>query len=256
MPSNPHHPEESGGSGFSDPASEVRFRYAAPSPTNPWDGRRYKVARKRNHSRILALLILIFGLFILGSAMLYAQQVSSADQASPPSLTTPAPPAPPAPSEAPAPPSAETSIIVETSTVVIVSSAPAEPTPVVAEVSADTPVTEEKTVAKSAPATSAAESSAPLYRAPAAAKQCAANVNWRIFSATEATSCPFAENVAIAMKGSAGTKAAQQLRVASPVTGKEYLVDCQPAGQGSFVCEGGAGAQVVLEHRHDLRPGY
>lgn len=242
MASQQHHPEDPEASGFSDPTSGVWSRYAVASPPNPWDGSRLRRTRPRDRGRILALLVLILGLFILGAAVLHAQQVSSADLATEPGLTT-APPPPP-----------ETSVIVETSTVVIVSSAAPEPSPVISEVA-----TEDTAVGTPEMIAAPADLSTPpvsTYRAPASAQQCAANVNWRIFSATEVTSCPFAENVAITMKPHAGSAVAHQIQVWSPVTGQEYRVDCQPMGQGSFRCEGGADARVLLEHRHDLRPGH
>ncbi|AGF72364.1 hypothetical protein [Corynebacterium halotolerans] len=90
---------------------------------------------------------------------------------------------------------------------------------------------------------------APDFRAPANAQQCAANVNWRIFRASEATSCGFAESVAIAMAGNSGQNNFHDVEASSPVTGETYTMRCAPEGDNSFTCRGGTDAVVVLEAR-------
>lgn len=89
----------------------------------------------------------------------------------------------------------------------------------------------------------------PGFRAPASAEQCAANVNWRIFRVNEATSCGFAENVAIAMAGNSGQDNFHDVETSSPVTGETYTMRCAPEGDNSFTCRGGTDAVVVLEAR-------
>lgn len=89
----------------------------------------------------------------------------------------------------------------------------------------------------------------PAFRAPDHAVQCAANVNWRIFRASDRTSCGFAENVALAMGPHAGSDTTHELTVISPVTGQNYRMTCQAEGGNSYTCRGGDNAVVVLEDR-------
>ncbi|GAB2497110.1 hypothetical protein CATRI_05925 [Corynebacterium atrinae] len=111
------------------------------------------------------------------------------------------------------------------------------------------------TVTSSATPTSTTSTSSPStepvlsFTLPAGAEQCAANVNWRIFRASDATSCEFAKNVAIAMAGNSGQPTEHQVRVTSPVTGQAYQVRCLPEATNSFVCQGGDNALIVLEER-------
>ncbi|MDO5512847.1 hypothetical protein [Corynebacterium sp.] len=94
-----------------------------------------------------------------------------------------------------------------------------------------------------------ATTEAPTFRAPEQAVQCAANVHWRIFRATDQTSCAFAENVAIAMAPHAGANSSQDIEAASPVTGQSYRMTCRSEGGNSYTCRGGDNAVVVLEDR-------
>lgn len=89
----------------------------------------------------------------------------------------------------------------------------------------------------------------PAFRAPDHAVQCAANVNWRIFRASDRTSCGFAENVALAMGPHAGSDTTHEVVVISPVTGQNYRMICQAEGGNSYTCRGGDDAVVVLEDR-------
>lgn len=87
------------------------------------------------------------------------------------------------------------------------------------------------------------------FRAPASAEQCAANVNWRIFRASDATSCGFAENVAIAMAGNSGQDNIWDIEATSPDADRGFPVRCIPEGANSFTCRGGDNAVVILEDR-------
>lgn len=111
----------------------------------------------------------------------------------------------------------------------------------------ETPGTTEATEATETTTVTAAQR--PQFRAPSGAEQCAANVNWRIFRATGATSCGFAENVAIEMAGNSGQPEAHTVRVESPATGQTYTMSCAPEDGNSFTCRGGDNAVVVLEDR-------
>lgn len=84
---------------------------------------------------------------------------------------------------------------------------------------------------------------------PAGSEQCAANVNWRIYRATDVTSCGFAEAVAVAMNTNADVHTVHDVQATSPVTGQGYTMRCSPEQNNSYVCRGGDNAVVVLEER-------
>lgn len=84
---------------------------------------------------------------------------------------------------------------------------------------------------------------------PAGSEQCAANVNWRIYRATDVTSCGFAEAVAVAMNTNADVHTVHDVQATSPVTGQGYAMRCSPEQNNSYVCRGGDNAVVVLEER-------
>ncbi|MGP6174892.1 hypothetical protein [Corynebacterium sp. A21] len=269
MPMNQNFPEDE----LQGPeTSDARFRYSVASPPNPWDQspKAQAVGARAGASRSIALLILLLGVIVLSTAVLYGKFIGfsgaaedlmsrgteEVQAAQPPA---PAPPLSSAPAPLPNVPAATVESRVSTPT------SAASPAP-----SSTAETTSPKTTEPAAPTTSSAtevpasatvpraSATVPpveVFEAPSSATQCAANVNWRIFQASGATSCPFAENVAIAMKPNAGTTSVQQVQAISPVTGESYQMNCRPVGQGSFTCEGGEGATVVLEHRHDLRPG-
>lgn len=248
--------------------SDVRFRYSAASPPNPWDqtSREQVMGTRGGASRTIALFILLLGVVILSTAVLYgkfigfpgsAEQLMSggAGQSQAPQPPVSAPVAPIS-DNAPAPSASLPTAAVESS--VSTPTSPTSPTP-----SATAAATTARSTVPAAPTAapvketpvSAAVAPVAEFEAPSSANQCAANVNWRIYQANGATSCPFAENVAIAMKPNAGTTTGHQVQATSPVTGDSYQMNCRPEGRGSFTCEGGEGATVLLEHRHDLRPG-
>lgn len=123
------------------------------------------------------------------------------------------------------------------------SSAPATST------TSQTTTTMTSSVAPSTTAPTTSVEPVPAFAMPAGAEQCAANVNWRIFRASDATSCEFASNVAIAMAANSGNPTQHEVRVTSPVTGQAYQVVCRPEATNSFVCQGGDNALIVLEER-------
>lgn len=222
-------------------AALVRSRIAAGSPVNPWDTgvRRAPVSRGRP-MRIVAVLTFLVGVLILSAALLYGMFNNPGTPAGSPVAAAPTestgvdPVPPPAPSPEPAG---------------SVTSVPLSTPPSVSTTMP--PPTREESVPASEPEMSTTVDPV-RFRAPAAAEQCAANVTWRIYAGTAATSCPFAENVAVAMADHAGSEHSQSVTVASPVTGESYQMSCSAEGAGSFTCRGGSGAAVVLEHRDDI----
>lgn len=234
-------------------------RLAVVSPPNPWgDGQSSGTGRT---SRVVAVIVLLVGVLLFSAALSHgllsgATTKAAADSGEatlslgatpntqvPAPATTGRPPAPESPvAEGPTP----VAPAVDQSSAGQPAGPPA--TPAVVEPAADPLVTE--------PATNLAEPTAVApasgqFQAPEDALQCAANVNWRIYAGTAATSCPFAENVAVAMAGNAGTTTSHRVAVHSPVTSREYQVSCTTEGGGSFTCRGGQGAEIILEHRDD-----
>ncbi len=111
------------------------------------------------------------------------------------------------------------------------------------------PAPQEPTTAPEETMPQATTPQAGAFRAPESAEQCAANVNWRIFRASDATACGFAENVAIAMADNSGRNNIWDVTATSPDTGREHTVRCLPEGANSFTCRGGDNAVIVLEDR-------
>lgn len=126
-------------------------------------------------------------------------------------------------------------------------SQPATTTVIVEETTVVAPPQEAGDTPAQAPATT--ESTAPQFRAPADAEQCAANVNWRIFRGSPNTTCGFAENTAIAMAMNSGTVGDVAVKVNSPATDQAYDMFCRHRGSNSFECTGGDNAVVYLEAR-------
>lgn len=254
------HSSQGGGPGpvGGGPAPDPRYTAAFHSDPNPWDqaGYRRAAAGRVKTARSLGLLILLLGIAILAAAAFYASTPSGDSQelAAPvePAPSQTAVPASPVTSPAPAPASTTTEAApLPETTVPTVSASQTEPVIVEAEIAEMETTTAAPVDPVSLPEPETAAPTA-VFLAPEHAQQCAANVNWRIYSATEATSCPFSENVAIAMADNAGTDQSATVRVDSPVTGLSYQMQCDPESHGSFTCRGGRDAVVVLEHRHDL----
>lgn len=244
------------------PGPDPRYAAAFHSDPNPWDRAGYRRATRGRvrTARSLGLLILLLGIAILAAAMFYATTTGgdSRELAAPtPDPNPPAAIAGPVESAEPAPtptPATAEALPQEDAGEAPEPESPAdlpEPAPVEVEETAPEPPPGPAVEPAAAREPETTEP-APDFRAPEHAQQCAANVNWRIYSATEATSCPFSENVAIAMADKAGTDQPASIRADSPVTGRSYEMRCAPEGAGSFTCRGGQGAVVVLEHRYDL----
>lgn len=234
-------------------------RMAVVSPPNPWDDGR--TGRTGRASRVAAVVVLLLGVLLFSAALSYGLLSGSANEAAADSGeaklslgATPNEPAPasdhPGESVAAEPSVAEDSAPVAPAVEHPAGGQPVETAPAETEVEpAGDPVASEPAETLAEP-TAAAPASG-QFQAPGDALQCAANVNWRIYAGTTATSCPFAENVAIAMAGNAGTTTSHQVAAHSPVTSREYQVSCTTEGGGSFTCRGGQGAAVILEHRDD-----
>lgn len=232
-------------------------RMAAVSPPNPWgDGR---ASRKGRASRVIAVVVLLFGVLLFSAALSYGLLSGSGNQAAADSgeatLSLGATPSEQVPASDATRQSAGPSGAEDPTPVAPVVDHPAAGQ-VVDTPSAEAEVEPAEDPVDAGPTANLAEPTAAVpvpgrFRAPGEALQCAANVNWRIYAGTEATSCPFAENVAIAMAGNAGTTTSHQVAAHSPVTSREYQVSCTTEGGGSFTCRGGQGAEVILEHRDD-----
>ena len=146
----------------------------------------------------------------------------------------------------------EEPVAAPTTTTVTATTGDPRPTPTLEETTVEEATTQEATPEETTTTeetTTETTTAAPDFRAPANAEQCAANVNWRIFRASEATSCDFAERVAIAMAGNSGQDNFHDVEASSPVTGQAYTMRCAPEGGNSFTCRGGTDAVVVLEAR-------
>ena len=98
------------------------------------------------------------------------------------------------------------------------------------------------TTSSSEPTTSTTTSAEP---APEGARSCGASGRWSVYAASEATSCPFAQNVALR----AGNGDTAQFEAVSPVTGETYTMQCTPAGNGAMDCRNDTGAVVALRAR-------
>ncbi|WIM68757.1 hypothetical protein QP027_05055 [Corynebacterium breve] len=112
--------------------------------------------------------------------------------------------------------------------------------------SQSTSVTSEPTPS-SVGTTSTSVSEEYTFRAPENAVQCAANVNWRIFTSGQ-DECGFAKDVAIAMAGNSGIDGQHEVVVDKQSSGEQATVTCAWEGANSYTCNGG-GATVVLEDR-------
>ncbi|GAB3690748.1 hypothetical protein [Corynebacterium nasicanis] len=179
--------------------------------TSVFPAQEYRRPRERSGLALVLLALLLLGTVVLGVWIYHT--FLRADEAP---VTPPPPP--------------QTTVVTVT------------PTP-----STPPPTTTVTSTTQTTPTTSTTEP--PTFRAPDYAVQCAANVTWRIFRATDQTSCGFAENVAVAMRPHAGSTTAHELTVHSPVTGQNYRMTCVPEGDSSFTCRGGDNAVVVLEAR-------
>lgn len=234
-------------------------RMAVVSPPNPWgDG---QTSRSGRASRVVAVLVLLVGVLLFSAALSYGLLSGSTTRATADSgeatLSLGAPPSEqsPAPATTGQPHATETPVAEDPRPVTPAVDQPGSgqpvdpsPTPAAVEPGTDPVVTEPvRNLAEPTAAAPAPEQ----FQAPENALQCAANVNWRIYAGTAATSCPFAENVAIAMAGNAGTTTSHRVAVHSPVTSREYQMSCTTEGGGSFTCRGGQGAEIILEHRDD-----
>lgn len=96
----------------------------------------------------------------------------------------------------------------------------------------------------SEPTTSSSTSAEPAP-APEGARSCGASGRWSVYAASEATSCPFAQNVALR----AGSGNTTQFEAVSPVTGESYTMQCTAAGNGAMDCRNDTGAVVALRAR-------
>lgn len=142
----------------------------------------------------------------------------------------------------------------ETSTTEAEPTTGAERTTVTSTASTSTSEEATSSTESSTPTTTEEETTEPTEAAtpmalPAGSEQCAANVNWRIYRATDVTSCEFAEAVAVAMNTNADVHTVHDVQATSPVTGQGYTMRCSPEQNNSYVCRGGDNAVVVLEER-------
>jgi len=142
----------------------------------------------------------------------------------------------------------------ETSTTEAEPTTGVERTTVTSTASTSTSAETTSSTESSTPTTTEEETTEPTEAAtpmalPAGSEQCAANVNWRIYRATDVTSCGFAEAVAVAMNSNADVHTVHDVQATSPVTGQGYTMRCSPEQNNSYVCRGGDNAVVVLEER-------
>lgn len=262
----PHHnaPEDHPGAPLED-NPDPWSRMVVASPPNPWDHSAGRTGNWGRVSRTIALVVLLAGVLLLSASLSHGVFTANSQNAA-------ADPGEPNLSLGSGPDTEQTAPAHASSTTATESEQAApqfteSPTPSTEPSSVTSSGHQDQTEAASAQAwepvspgpavNPVGEPVAPVsatsrFQAPVTAVQCAANVNWRIYAGTTVTSCPFAENVAIAMAGNAGTTTSHQVAVVSPVTEQRYQMTCTTEGGGSFICRGGEDAVVVLEHRADL----
>lgn len=194
-------------------AGTVRFGLDLGSPPNPWDNDPAGRKRTGRAGRIVAGVILVTGMLILAAALLYGMRGGEGPEES-----------------------GGAAVPAEVGESAVPASGPGSDG-------------SRPDGAGAFSGGAGAASDPGNFRAPSGAQQCALDANWLIYSASAATSCPFAENVAAAMASHADSAGDQTVTASSPVTGQRYRMMCTAEGGGSFTCRGGTGAIVVLEQR-------